>query len=418
MRKVFVLAVVALGALGGVSNALAKDLVVDKDKAQCPKAGFTSIQAAVTAASPGDRIMVCPDTYLESVSVPKTLDIVADPKTELAAEDSCLATPPATPDPTKDAIVDGGAFSFNLGANNIKLDGFVIQGADFGVQTSSSFSGYDISTNLVQNNRADTGFSGGINLLSSGANASRVSMNCLLSNQEGVLSEIGPLLKNARLDHNAGSGNDVLIDTSGSGAREDVTFDHNRSIDNGIGFLISNSTNSSIVHNYSQGNGNGVNAGGSNTGLVISHNTVVDSLGSGITLSATNSVPSFTGPNTGLEFTHNVVTGSARGIRILPDAGLVNSRISHNDTSANVLFGILIEAPETTGNTGNTIDHNRADDNGDTGIYSMGAAGNSFLFNSMFGNEVLDARDDDRPSNTWSGNSCDTDSPPGTICGV
>jgi parallel beta-helix repeat protein len=77
------------------------------------------------------------------------------------------------------------------------------------------------------------------------------------------------------------------------------------------------------------------------------------------------------------------------------------------------LFGILIEAGN---NTGNTIDHNKADDNGDTGIYSAGATGNTFLFNSMFGNTVFDARDDARPSNTWSGNHCNTDSPPGTIC--
>ena len=410
MRKVFVLALVALGALAiGVSNALAKDFVVDKDKVQCPKAAYTSIQAAVTAASPGDRITVCPDTYLESVNVTKTLDIVAQQRTKLAAETSCLATPPAAPDPTKDAIVDGGAFSFNLGANNITLDGFVIQGADFGVQTSSSFSGYDISNNLVQNN-----VTGGINLLSSGANASRASMNCLLSDNEGVESEIGPLLANARVDHNAGSGNNTFIDASGIGARDNVTFDHNKSIDNGVGFLISNSTNSSIDHNYSQGDGNGVNAGGSNTGLVISQNTVVAGPASGITVSATNSVPPFTGANTGLELDHNVVNGHLRGIRILDDAALTNSRIEYNDTSANDLFGILIEA----GNTGNTIAHNVADDNGDTGIYSAGATGNFYLFNSMFGNTTFDASDDDRPANTWSGNHCATDSPPGTICGV
>jgi parallel beta-helix repeat protein len=412
MRKAFVLAVIALGALAvGVSNALAKDLVVDKDKVQCPKAAYISIQAAVAAASPGDRISVCPDTYVESVNVPKPLEIVANPKTTLAGEDSCLATTPAAPDPTKDAIVDGGAFSFNLAANNVKLDGFVIQGSAIGVQTSSSFSGYDIANNLVQNNTT-----AGINFLSGGANASRVSMNCLRvsENGEGVESETGPLLANARVDHNAGTGNGVFVDASGVGARDNVTFDHNESINNGVGFLISNSTNSSIDHNYSEGDANGVNVGGSNNGLAISNNTVVNGPASGITASATNSFPPFAGPNTGLEFDHNVVTGHARGIRILADAGLVNSRIDHNDTSANVLYGILLEA----GNTDNTIDYNKADDNGQIGIYSMGATGNTFLFNSMFGNAVFDARDDARASNTWSGNHCNTDFPPGTICGV
>ena len=281
MRKVLVLAVVALGALGlGVSNALAKDLVVDKDKVQCPKAGFTSIQAAVTAASPGDKIKVCPDTYLESVNVPKTLEIVASPGTKLNTEAACLADPPAAPDPTKEAIVEGGAFSFNLAANNIKLEGFVIQGADFGVQTSSSFSGYTITGNLAQDST-----SGGINLLSNGAKQSRVSMNCVRSNGEGILSELGPLLANARVDHNTATGNSVGIDASGIGSRDAIRFDHNTTTNNDVGHLISNSTNSSIDHNSSTGDGNGINVGGSNSGLVVQNNTVTASIGSGITVS-------------------------------------------------------------------------------------------------------------------------------------
>src|ERR1700730_13334122 len=50
-------------------------LLVDDDKVQCPNAGFTSIQAAVNFASPGDRINVCPGTYKEQVDVTKPLTI-------------------------------------------------------------------------------------------------------------------------------------------------------------------------------------------------------------------------------------------------------------------------------------------------------------------------------------------------------
>src|ERR687885_1288135 len=46
-------------------------LLVDDDKAQCKKADFTTIQAAVTAASPGTTILVCPGTYQESVTITK-----------------------------------------------------------------------------------------------------------------------------------------------------------------------------------------------------------------------------------------------------------------------------------------------------------------------------------------------------------
>src|SRR5262245_27487674 len=46
-------------------------LVVDDDKAQCKKADFTTIQAAVNAASTGTTILVCAGTYQESVTMTK-----------------------------------------------------------------------------------------------------------------------------------------------------------------------------------------------------------------------------------------------------------------------------------------------------------------------------------------------------------
>jgi parallel beta-helix repeat protein len=44
-------------------------ILVDDDRAQCKKADFTTIQAAVTAASPGTTILVCAGTYQESVTI-------------------------------------------------------------------------------------------------------------------------------------------------------------------------------------------------------------------------------------------------------------------------------------------------------------------------------------------------------------
>ena len=43
--------------------------IVDNDRVQCPNAAFTSIQAAVNASGPGDRIRVCPGLYLEQVDI-------------------------------------------------------------------------------------------------------------------------------------------------------------------------------------------------------------------------------------------------------------------------------------------------------------------------------------------------------------
>ena len=40
--------------------AQASTLLVDDDRVQCPSAAYTTIQAAVDAAAPGDTILVCP----------------------------------------------------------------------------------------------------------------------------------------------------------------------------------------------------------------------------------------------------------------------------------------------------------------------------------------------------------------------
>jgi pectin methylesterase-like acyl-CoA thioesterase len=70
----FAVALVAVCAIAlavrGTALAAPNTLVVDDDKVQCPNADFTSIQAAVTAATPGTTIVVCPGTYTEQVTIP------------------------------------------------------------------------------------------------------------------------------------------------------------------------------------------------------------------------------------------------------------------------------------------------------------------------------------------------------------
>ena len=58
------------------SSAFAGTLLVDDDNAECPDAGFTSIQTAVDAAASGDVIQVCPGTYDEQVEIAKPLSLV------------------------------------------------------------------------------------------------------------------------------------------------------------------------------------------------------------------------------------------------------------------------------------------------------------------------------------------------------
>jgi hypothetical protein len=69
----------------------------------------------------------------------------------------------------------------------------------------------------------------------------------------------------------------------------------------------------------------------------------------------------------------------------------------------------------------NTVDRNESNQNGTAashaGIHADAASsGNILTDNNAFQNVTFDARDDNRPANTWSGNHCRTDSPTGTIC--
>lgn len=59
----------------GVVQAEAATFVVDDDSVQCPSATFNAIQPAITAASPGDTIMVCAGTYPGNLVLSKKLTL-------------------------------------------------------------------------------------------------------------------------------------------------------------------------------------------------------------------------------------------------------------------------------------------------------------------------------------------------------
>jgi len=416
--KRLTLGLVVVAALAFAPQAFAaKTLVVDKDKVQCPKATFQSIQAAVTAAAPGDTIKVCPDLYTESVTVNKpALTLVG---ASMAGDCTTLTAA----DPTKDSIVTGGlSFAFNLTNNNILLSGFVVQNSTIAIQTSASFSGYRITDSIAQNNTQS-----GINFNSSGRTQSRIDHNCFRSNaNSGLQSEVGDL-RNALVDHNATYRNGFAgLDFSGAGARAYVTVTANSSVeDGGTGVTMDNSTGTSIDHNNAQGtprtfaNYGAISIGGANNGLSINNNVVDGGVGNGINFNQNNFFPVFAPPSVGVNVIANSIahTGASGIVAIgTPTMGSVNlSLFSGNSVSLSGIDGIRLQAS----NTNNRVENNATDKNNRDGIRAeVGATGNTFTNNSAFLNVEFDMRDDNRPANVWSGNHCDTDSPPGTICGV
>jgi hypothetical protein len=69
------LIIAACGFTAYASSARAAQLFVDDDFGQCPNAQYQSIQAAVTAAKPGDTVNVCSGTYHEQVTINKKLTV-------------------------------------------------------------------------------------------------------------------------------------------------------------------------------------------------------------------------------------------------------------------------------------------------------------------------------------------------------
>ena len=99
--------------------------------------------------------------------------------------------------------------------------------------------------------------------------------------------------------------------------------------------------------------------------------------------------------------------------------GLKNSWILDNVISGLAGVGIALLA----GNTDNLVRGNTVTNNDENGVLvAAGATGNTIEANQILGNgngtTFVDARDEAWGFNTWRANVCQSDSPPGMICGV
>ncbi|HWM38332.1 MAG TPA: hypothetical protein VNS49_14565, partial [Streptomyces sp.] len=120
------------------SQAAQAVLVVDDNGAQCPGAQFTSIQAAITAASPGRTIRVCAGTYNETVTVDKAdLQLVGP----AIAPTGTACRQAGAPDPSTQAIIQsaGGSGTVRLQENGIRFSRFTVQNntSSYGLVTSA-----------------------------------------------------------------------------------------------------------------------------------------------------------------------------------------------------------------------------------------------------------------------------------------
>jgi hypothetical protein len=330
-------ALMAIATLMTIADpaAAATTLKVDDNGTECPDATYTTIQAAVDAASSGDTIKVCPGTYPESVSVNKTLT--------LEGAQAGVDARTGRSDPLAEAIVDppdsGFTPGFNVTASDVTIDGFTVQGADndAGILLSSTSSGYQILNNIIQNNTI------GLYPGSSGTTETLIQHNLFKSNNvpgaaggSGIYVDTGS--RNMSVDENKFTGNETAsINFAGAaGTQSDLSITNNEA-DNSIVLFNSESVNitGNTVNLNQPFSGSGVFVGGGNDGVFIADNTIINGLGSAVSVSDL-----FPGPNSNIEVIENVLENNARGISIASGALADPLEAHFNRLDSNTQAGI------------------------------------------------------------------------------
>lgn len=279
----------------GVGNAAAKELRVDDNALDCPNADFTTIQAAVNAAAPGDKVKVCPGTYMEQVTIGAGKDklqvesekplqavikapaVMAEPgdivRITIAQDVKLKGFTIAGPLPdalfcstvTRTGVrVDGGA-SAKIEKNHIteiRSTSLALRGCQngVGIQVGRMAEG-QVGTAEIKDNVIDLYQKNGMTIDNTGSYA-KVEHNTVadagateITAPNGIQVSRGA---NADVNHNDVSGNvyDLAPAANGTGillflAGSDVTVEHNDVFENDDGIALYDTQGAKIKHNTS-----------------------------------------------------------------------------------------------------------------------------------------------------------------------
>jgi parallel beta-helix repeat protein len=322
-------------------------LVVDDDRADCPRADFNRIQAAVLAAQPGDKILVCRGEYAENVVVEK-----ADLRIEAqgAPGDVVLQGPAAQ------------SYGFwLLNTTGVLVQGFTVQGyADANIIIDGG------SGNTLRKNVSTAGVVDGIEVKNSRANVieHNVSFANAAPNADGIF--VWRDLQSGRVD---GASDNII--------RHNETFSNGQ---HGIN-LFQTGANNVLFGNRSHHNRvRGIHIGQQSNENAIDNNQVFangstvpapNPLGIGIGILVINS--------TGMTITNNQSHDNGlNGIAVMNASGNV---VRHNRSENNGANGIAVNM-----STFNVVSNNRSESNRALGINLTGASDNLVEKNEVFGN--------------------------------
>jgi hypothetical protein len=259
---------------------------------------FTTIQAAVNFANTGDTIVADADTYVEQVTINKSLTLKGanagvDPVTGTRGAESIVT-----------GVGNGGKTPFYITASNVTIDGFTVEGATnsnqfgFGVLLGAGTSGSQVLNNIIQDNIA------GLSLTNApGGNQAVIQHNLFQNNNmSGPVSgtdiytdqfNAGGALTNVLIDSNTFTNTSFIenawalnIGNTGTTQFSDITFSNNDVMNHGRGVCFFGTTSSLVTGNTITGASHyaiglfGSNGSPANSLFTISNNTL-DAAGSG-----------------------------------------------------------------------------------------------------------------------------------------
>ena len=323
----------------GADAAGAATRVVDNDRAQCPAAAYTTIQSAVDAAAPNDRVSVCPGAYREQVWIrPGKEGVVVEARTRRAA--SILA--PRQFDGRPRAIVVAAA-------ERSVVRGFRILGPlptnpdcddptwthDVGVQIGAALA--RIEDNLIYDIRDNCGRGDGIWAgdaqdelsMQFGADGAVVRGNLIAQYRgSGIFVEQVDPSKPVKIVDNeiAGAQSRPTIGVF-SGQEGSVDVEHNFIHGNGVGIYVAGESGLIADNDISSSRSDGIIEGSYLGGSRILRNVVRDSNGSGLQLTG-SPYGSF---GASAVTSNRVLRNRGDGIRVSgPGYTLTRNSASHN----------------------------------------------------------------------------------------
>jgi hypothetical protein len=290
-------------------------------------AGYTTIQAAVNAAPPGDTIRVCDGTYIEiapgPLTINKTLTLLGaqngvDARSRVGAES--IVTDPQ------------GTF---ITANNVVIDGFTFQNSvvaaftGYGIAMGAGTTGTRILNNIIQDNIV------GIALANTGGSQALIRHNLIRNNNApggasgtGIYTDEfvgGSAVRNVLIEENTFTGHDDagidVSNTDSTGGVFNLDVSKNSFDMNGRAAVLFN-THTSTIHDNRIANSTfaasaAIRLFDNNTGLSILNNDLLTGAGHAIRLSDLGLVG---GPSSNLEIHENNIEFFV-GLGLLVDPG-------------------------------------------------------------------------------------------------